>query len=98
MRKSRIEGSTVVAEMVLSVNLMSPTIEQVVSKMKRSHLTLLDLLIERLAAAKAPMAARQVWPLLCTQCASSSVIPQEYPQPIFLHAPSSLLPPIHHRI
>jgi hypothetical protein len=60
MRGSRIEGSTVVAEMVLSVNLMSPTIEQVVSKMKRSHLTLLDLLIERLASANAPKATRQV--------------------------------------
>ena len=34
MRGSRIEGSVVVAEMVLSVNLMSPTIEQVASKMK----------------------------------------------------------------
>ena len=60
MRGSRIEGSTVVAEMVLSVNLMSPTIEQVVSKMKRSHLTLLDLLIERLASANAPKATQQV--------------------------------------
>ena len=44
--------------MVLSVNLMSPTIEQVVSKMKRSHLSLLDLLLERLNGANAPMAAR----------------------------------------
>eukprot|EP00966_Prymnesium_polylepis_P175578 4063390-Prymnesium_polylepis.2 len=76
MRGSRIEGSTVVAEMVLSVNLMSPTIEQVISKMKRSHLTLLDLLIERLTSANAPMATRQVRrPAVSAMCLPAALPP-----------------------
>ena len=127
MRGSRIEGSTVVAEMVLSVNLMSPTIEQVasphevdlltwphtwshlthvhvwshltwshleqvVSKMKRSHLTLLDLLLERLAAANAPKAVQQVRLAVsphCTQTASLSSPPAWSPPLASLALPLS---------
>ena len=43
--KSRVEGSTLVAEMRLSVNLMTPTIELVVDKMKYAHLHMLDTLL-----------------------------------------------------
>ncbi|KAL1523174.1 hypothetical protein AB1Y20_018129 [Prymnesium parvum] len=57
LRRTRVDGARIVAEMEVSVNLASPTIEQVVSKLRASHAQLLALQIERLRAAHAPQHA-----------------------------------------
>ena len=56
LKDHRVEGSVIVAEMSVAVNLMAPTIEKVVSKMQRSHMQLLDLLRDKLLHAGAPAA------------------------------------------
>ena len=50
-----MEGSVLVVTMRMSVN-VDTTIEQVVAKMQRSHLQLLDLVIDDLSYAGAPIA------------------------------------------
>ena len=52
--KTRVEGQVLVVELRLSVNLTSPTIENVVSKMRSAHLQLIDLIRSNLRAADAP--------------------------------------------
>ena len=51
---TRVEGSVLVVELRLNVNLMSPTIEAAVSKMRSAHLQLLDITQDNLRAANAP--------------------------------------------
>ena len=51
---TRVEGSVLVVELRLNVNLMSPTIEAAVSKMRSAHLQLLDIIHSNLRAANAP--------------------------------------------
>ena len=52
--KTRVERSVLVVELRLNVNLMSPTIEAAVSKMRSAHLQLLDITQDNLRAANAP--------------------------------------------
>ena len=54
MRSTRVEGASIVAEMAITVNLTAPTIELVVAKMRTSHRTLIDLLLDSLRSAGAP--------------------------------------------
>ena len=58
---TRVENGTLVVEVKLSVNLRSLTLEDVVAKMKHSHLQLIDMLIDELVFAGAP--ARALTPL-----------------------------------
>ena len=51
---TRVEGSVLVVELRLNVNLMSPTIEAAVSKMRSAHLQLLDIIHSNMRAANAP--------------------------------------------
>ena len=51
---TRVEKSVLVVELRLNVNLMSPTIEAAVSKMRSAHLQLLDIIHSNLRAANAP--------------------------------------------
>ena len=51
---TRVEGSVLVVELRLNVNLMSPTIEAAVSKRRSAHLQLLDIIHSNLRAANAP--------------------------------------------
>jgi hypothetical protein len=51
---TRVEVSVLVVELRLNVNLMSPTIEAAVSKMRSAHLQLLDIIHSNLRAANAP--------------------------------------------
>ena len=51
---TRIEESVLVVQMRLNVNLMSPTIETSVAKMRSAHVQLLDLIHSNLRAANAP--------------------------------------------
>jgi hypothetical protein len=51
---TRVEGSVLVVELRLNVNLMSPTIEAAVAKMRSAHLQLLDIIHSNLRAANAP--------------------------------------------
>ena len=53
--KTRVDVSVLVVELRLNVNLMSPTIEAAVAKMRSSHLQLLDIIHSNLRAANAPM-------------------------------------------
>ena len=57
MRSTRVEGALIIAQMKLSINLTAPTIEQVVSKMRTSHVMLIDLLLGKFRAAHAPKRA-----------------------------------------
>lgn len=52
--KTRVEGQVLIVELRLSVNLTTPTIEHVVSKMRSAHLQLIDLIRSNLRAADAP--------------------------------------------
>ena len=54
---TRVEGSVLVAEVRLSVNLTNRSIDEVLSKLQRSHLQLLDLALDDLRFANAPSAA-----------------------------------------
>ena len=57
MRAARTEESAIVFDMALSINLMAPTIEKVVSKLKNAQLDLLRLLTGDFAAHGVPAAA-----------------------------------------
>ena len=54
---TRVDGGMVVIEARLSVNLNALTIEQVISKLQRSHVQLLDSMADELHFAGAPIAA-----------------------------------------
>ena len=43
----RVVGEVIVVEVRLNVNLMALTIEQVIAKMQRSHIQMLDTMIDR---------------------------------------------------
>ena len=62
MQGTRVDSAVVIIEARLSVNLNSLTIEQVISKMLRSHTNLVDSLVASLEFAGAPKACLQ--PLL----------------------------------
>ena len=51
---TRVEESVLVVELRLNVNLLSPTIESAVAKMRSAHLQLLDIIHSNLRAANAP--------------------------------------------
>lgn len=51
---TRVDKSVLVVELRLNVNLMSPTIEAAVSKMRSAHLQLLEIIHSNLRAANAP--------------------------------------------
>ena len=52
-----VEGSTVVVDLRLNCNHSTLTIEQVIGKMKRSHIDLIDLMIDDLTYSGAPQRA-----------------------------------------
>ena len=55
----KVEGQVLVVNVRLNVNMMSQTIEEVIAKMQRSHIQLLDLLTEGLRFAGVPSRAMQ---------------------------------------
>ena len=55
--KPWIEGTTIVVDLRLNCNRSDLTIEQVIGKMKRSHLDLIDLMYEDLRFSGAPQRA-----------------------------------------
>ena len=63
-----------VAEVRLSVNLTNHTIDEVLSKLQRSHLQLLDLALDDLRFANAPSAA--LWRL---EVARSEAVARDMP-------------------
>jgi ankyrin repeat protein len=54
VQSARVSGAVMLINVKLSVNLMSLTLEQVIAKMKRSHLQLLELLASPLRSVGAP--------------------------------------------
>jgi hypothetical protein len=54
VQQTRVDGTVVVVEVALSVNMVSLTIEQVVGKMQGSHQQLVHLLHDEIAYAGAP--------------------------------------------
>lgn len=57
----RVVGEVIVVEVRLNVNLMALTIEQVIAKMQRSHIQMLDTMIDR---QKQDLTEEEVGPLL----------------------------------
>ena len=78
-RATRVDGSTVVVELRLAVNLTAPTIEQVVAKLQRSHLSLIGLLTDGLRAAAAPERALKA--MHASQQLAASLEPQVFNEP-----------------
>eukprot|EP00967_Tisochrysis_lutea_P106449 scaffold163249_cov49-Tisochrysis_lutea.AAC.1 len=54
VRRLQVDGKLCIVDIRLSVNLQALTIEQVISKMQRSHLQLIDLLQDNLRFAGVP--------------------------------------------
>jgi len=69
VQRTRVSGAVVVIEARLSVNLNALTIEQVISKMLRSHVSLLDSLLDKLRFAGSPESCLQ--PLLDVRAQST---------------------------
>ena len=76
---TRVEDSTLVVEVKLSVNMRSLTIEDVVAKMKHSHLQLLDMLRDELEYVGAPL--RALTPLVNAREAAERVDGSLYNDP-----------------
>ena len=57
----RVEETVIIVEVRLNVNLMAHTIEQVISKMQRSHIQMLDTMIDR---QRQDLTEEEVGPLL----------------------------------
>ena len=57
VQRSRVQDSVIIIEAKLSVNLASSTIEAVQGKMRTSHISLLDMLIDEMRVAGAPKRA-----------------------------------------
>ena len=56
---SRIANSTLLIDIKLAVHLRDRTIEEVLAKMRTSHVQLIDMLIEEMSVVGAPKRARE---------------------------------------
>ena len=61
LRGSRVEDAVLIYEAVLTINLNAKTLEQVVAKMRRAHLDLVQLFIDGFAHSAAPEDRAEPW-------------------------------------